>query len=49
MIRARFVDDPQSWWRPGMTGVARIDAGDRNILWLMTRRAVDAIRLKLWW
>jgi hypothetical protein len=29
--------------------VARIDAGDRNILWLLTRRAVDAIRLKLWW
>lgn len=49
MIRARFVDDPQPWWRPGMTGIARIDAGPRNILWLMTRRAVDAIRLKLWW
>jgi hypothetical protein len=32
-----------------MTGLARIDAGDRNILWLLTRRAVDAVRMKLWW
>ena len=49
MIRARLIDPPEAWWRPGMTGLARIDAGDRNILWLITRRAIDAIRMKLWW
>jgi multidrug efflux pump subunit AcrA (membrane-fusion protein) len=48
-IRAELLDPPESWWRPGMTGLARIDAGDRNIIWLITRRAVDAIRMKLWW
>jgi hypothetical protein len=49
MVRARLLESPEPWWRPGMTGLARIDAGRQNILWLMTRRAVDALRLKLWW
>lgn len=49
MVRARLLNPPEEWWRPGMTGLARIDAGDRNILWLLSRRAVDAIRMKLWW
>ena len=49
MVRARLLDPPEAWWRPGMTGLARIDAGPQNILWLITRRAVDAIRMKLWW
>jgi multidrug resistance efflux pump len=49
MIRARLIDPPEAWWRPGMTGLARIDAGDRNILWLISRRAMDTLRLKLWW
>ena len=49
MVRARLLEAPESWWRPGMTGLARIDAGDQNILWLITRRAVDALRMKLWW
>lgn len=48
-IRAELLDPPESWWRPGMTGLARIDVGRANIIWLMTRRAVDAIRMKLWW
>ncbi|MCW5549895.1 MAG: HlyD family secretion protein, partial [Opitutaceae bacterium] len=36
------------WWRPGMSGVAKIEAGDRRIIWLLTHRLVDFIRLKLW-
>ena len=49
MVRARLLESSEAWWRPGMTGLARIDAGQQNILWLMTRRAIDALRLKLWW
>ena len=49
MVRARLLESPEGWWRPGMTGLARIDAGDQNILWLITRRAIDAVRMKLWW
>lgn len=37
------------WWRPGMSGLAKIDAGERSPLWIFTHRAVDFLRLKLWW
>ena len=49
MITAELLDAPQAWWRPGMTGLARIDAGDRNIAWILTHRLVDNLRLLLWW
>lgn len=49
VVRAR-IDAPggETWWRPGMSGVAKIEAGDRRIIWLLTHRLVDFIRLKLW-
>jgi len=46
-VRCRFRDAPESWWRPGMSGVARIDAGRRSLLWIVTHRTVDFLRL--WW
>lgn len=49
MLRARLLNPPEDWWRPGMTGVARIDAGERNIAWLLTHRVIDTLRMKLWW
>ena len=48
-VRLEVEGETGAWWRPGMTGLARIDAGDQNILWLITRRAIDALRMKLWW
>ena len=49
VMRAR-ISGPGSdpWWRPGMSGVAKIDAGRRRIIWLLTHRLVDFLRLKLW-
>ncbi|CDS50259.1 hypothetical protein [Polaromonas sp. CG9_12] len=49
MITAELLDAPQAWWRPGMTGLARLDAGDKNIAWILTHRIVDNLRLLLWW
>jgi multidrug resistance efflux pump len=49
ILRARFTapgNDP--WWRPGMSGVAKVDGGRRSILWLLTHRLVDFLHLKLW-
>jgi biotin carboxyl carrier protein len=49
VLRARFKPagiDP--WWRPGMSGVAKLAAGRRPIIWLLTHRLVDFVRLKLW-
>jgi multidrug resistance efflux pump len=37
------------WFRPGMSGIAKINAGDRSLLWIGTHRLVDFLRLKLWW
>lgn len=48
-IKARFSTPPEAWWRPGMSGLARIDAGPRNIAWIYTHKALDRLRLWLWW
>ncbi|MCX7258077.1 MAG: efflux RND transporter periplasmic adaptor subunit [Polaromonas sp.] len=49
MITAELLEPPQPWWRPGMTGLARIDVGQRSILWILTHRLLDNLRLLLWW
>lgn len=49
MISAELLQAPQLWWRPGMTGLARINAGRKNIAWILTHRAIDNIRMILWW
>jgi biotin carboxyl carrier protein/GAF domain-containing protein len=47
--RAEFRISAEAWWRPGMSGVAKIEAGRRNVLWVFTHRTVDFLRMKLWW
>lgn len=49
MVRAELLEKPADWWRPGMSGNARIDAGPRRIIWVLTHRLVDQLRLWLWW
>ena len=49
MITAELMQAPQEWWRPGMTGLARIDVGSKNIVWILTHRVLDNLRLMLWW
>ena len=39
----------EDWWRPGMTGIARLDVGSRPIWWLASRKLVDFLRLHVWW
>ncbi len=45
--RAHFEDRP-AWLRPGMNGVAKVDAGEKPYIILWTREAVDWLRMKLW-
>lgn len=49
LLRAEPTTAGAAWWRPGMTGVAKLDVGHRSLLWLLTHRALDWLRLKLWW
>ncbi len=48
LARARFEASYQPWWRPGMGGSARIDAGERSILWILTHRTVRYLRQVFW-
>ncbi|MFC1828478.1 efflux RND transporter periplasmic adaptor subunit [Thermodesulfobacteriota bacterium] len=49
IIRARFTDEVADWWRPGMSGIAKINVGKRNIFWIISHRTVDFLRIFLWW
>lgn len=49
LLRAEMQQPPADWWRPGMSGAVRIDAGERNVAWILTHRLVDKLRLWLWW
>lgn len=42
------IDQPATWMRPGMEARVRLDAGERTLLWIGTRRIVDTVRLWLW-
>jgi len=48
-VRGVFAGEVSGWWRPGMSGVSKIDAGKRNILWILTHRTIDFLRIFLWW
>lgn len=48
VIRAKLLAPPEGWWRPGMSGMARIEAGERNVAWIYTHKAIDTLRMKLW-
>ena len=49
VLKAQILDPMASWWRPGMTGLAKIDVGPRNISWVLFHRTIDKLRLWLWW
>jgi multidrug resistance efflux pump len=49
LVRAAFQETPAPWWRPGMSGVGKVDVGKRNVLWIVTHRTIDFLRMFLWW
>lgn len=48
VIKATLLQEPKEWWRPGMSGVAKINAGERKIIWVLTHKIVDFLRLFFW-
>lgn len=42
------VGDAAARLRPGMEGLAKVDAGTRSALWVWTHRFVDWVRLQVW-
>jgi multidrug resistance efflux pump len=49
LLRVQITDLAQEWWRPGMSGVCKIVVGRRSLLWVLTHRTVETLRLWLWW
>ena len=48
LVRCSFKNMIPGWLRPGMTGVSKINSGNRTLLWIVSHRTIDFIRLKLW-
>lgn len=42
------LEGPVERLRPGMEGVAKIETGSRNLVWIWTHRFTNWLRLKLW-
>jgi multidrug resistance efflux pump len=49
LLRCGFEKSVESWWRPGMSGLCKVDVERRSLWWILTHRTVDFLRLKLWW
>ena len=49
LVRCELAEGFSSWWKPGMTGVSKLNAGERTLLWIFTHRTMDFLRLRLWW
>ncbi|MBO6512789.1 MAG: HlyD family efflux transporter periplasmic adaptor subunit [Phycisphaerales bacterium] len=47
-IAEATLPEDQSWLRPGMSGVAQVEVGERTNWWLAVHRIVDAARLRFW-
>lgn len=42
------LDGDTSGLRPGMEGIGKVEAGQRNLFWIWTHRLVDHLRLVFW-
>jgi biotin carboxyl carrier protein len=49
LYRCELAQPPEGWFRPGMQGIAKINVGPRRLIWILTHRTLDFLRLHLWW
>ncbi|HMR33662.1 MAG TPA: HlyD family efflux transporter periplasmic adaptor subunit [Geminicoccus sp.] len=42
------LESPSAALRPGMEGIAKIDIGERRLVWIWSRTLIDWLRLKAW-
>src|SRR5204862_5076124 len=36
IVRCDIVNQPEPWWRPGMSGICKINVGPRRLVWILT-------------
>lgn len=49
VVRCSFVDGPEPWWRPGMSGLCKLNVEKRTLAWIFTHRTIDFLRMLFWW
>jgi multidrug resistance efflux pump len=49
IARGKNLDASMDWWRPGMSGIAKLDVGRRRIIWIITHRTIDFFQMLMWW
>jgi multidrug resistance efflux pump len=49
LVRSKFTNPVPPFLRPGMTGISKVNAGRKTLLWIVSHRTIDFLRLKLWW
>ena len=49
IARGKSPDTSIDWWRPGMSGIAKLDVGPRRIIWIITHRTIEFFQMLLWW
>lgn len=48
ILMAKVDGAGQDWWRPGMSGVAKLDIGTRALWWVLSHKTIDYLRLYFW-
>jgi hypothetical protein len=48
IVRCQFDGPVQDWWRPGMSGVAKLNVGKRTFFWVISHRTIDFLRMFFW-
>jgi multidrug resistance efflux pump len=46
-VEAQLLEHPD-YLRPGMEGVGKINAGERKLIWILTREMINWFRLSIW-
>lgn len=49
IVRCALSGKPADWWRPGMSGLAKINGERQTFFWIIFRRTVDYLRMLFWW
>jgi hypothetical protein len=49
VIRCEVTQPVVDWWRPGMSGIGKIEAGERTLFWIIFHRTIDFLRMFFWW
>lgn len=49
LVRGALEGPAESWWRPGMSGVSKLNVEKRTLLWILTHRTMDFLRMLFWW